>query len=182
MDIIWRIGEALLVLLMVTLMLYYVANSRESINDTQEFVTKQNYSDAYANRYASLSSFDADSVGKISVQEALNLIYNYADDSTPVIVKGPDGVIHVYVSGQGGWIYSSKGKPLGQKLDANGQYYNGQYDTSLPPLQIATEAVPDYKDLYNYLSNNQMSEVHYLANINPDNQGTLKTILLKATN
>jgi len=36
--------------------------------------------------------------------------------------------------------------------------------------------------LYNYLSNNQQSDVFYLCNINPDNVGDLKAILLVATN
>lgn len=182
MDLIWRIGEFLLVAVMVSLMLYFIVQANTNINNTQEYVTKQNNSDAYANRYASLSSFDADSVGKISVQEALTIIYTYAQDSTPVIVKGPDNVVHVFVTDTSRWIYSSYGKPLGRKLDGQGNYYDGTYNTNIGAISVATEPVPEYKDLYNYLSNNQNSNVYYLGNINPDNQGNLKTILLKATN
>ncbi|MFF2798073.1 hypothetical protein [Lysinibacillus xylanilyticus] len=182
MDLIVRIGEFLLIMIGVSAMLFLIAGSVVKINETQEYVTKQNNSDAYANRYASLSSFDADSVGKISVQEALDLIYTYAQDSTPVIVKGPDNVVHVYVTDSGGWRYSSNGKPLGRKIDGKGNYYDGTYNTNIGAIDVATEQVPDYKDLYNYLSNNQYSDVYYLGNINPDNQGNLKTVLLKATN
>lgn len=182
MDIAWKIGEMFLILAGVSLMLYYIAGSEAKINETNEYVTKQNNSDAYANRYASLSSFDADSVGKISVQEALNLIYTYAQDSTPVIVKGPDNVVHVYVTDTSGWVYSSNGKPLGRKIDAKGNYYDGAYNTNIGAIEVATEPIPEYKVLYNYLSNNQLSDVYYLGNINPDNQGNLKTVLLKATN
>lgn len=182
MDFVWRIGEFLLVLIGVSLMLFYIADAESNISDTQEYITKQNNSDAYANRYASLSSFDADSVGKISVQEALTLIYTYAQDSTPVIVRGPDNVTHAYVTDTSGWVYSSNGKPLGRKIDANGNYYDGTYNTNIGTVDIATEPIPEYKDLYQYLSNNQQTNVYYLGNINPDNQGNLKTILLKATN
>lgn len=182
MDMIWKIGEFALVLMMSAAMLYYVAIHTESVNDTQEYVTNQNNSDAYAERYASLSSFDADSVGKISVQEALNLVFTYASDATPVIVRGPDGVVHVYVTDTSGWVYSTHGKPLGRKIDASGQYYDGPYNTAIPAFSLPTEPVPDYQTLYNYLSNNQRTDVFYLCNINPDNKGNLKTILLVATN
>lgn len=183
MDMIWKIGEFTLVMLMVSMMIFYLAKSEESIQDTQEYVTKQNYSDAYAEKYASLSSFDADSVGKISVQEALNLVFTYADDSTPVIVKGPNGSIRIFASDKDGWEYSSHGKPLGRKIDAQGNYYDGTYNTNIGVLDsVMTEPVPDYNTLYAYLSNNQQSDVYYLCNINPDNAGTLETILLVATN
>ena len=184
MDMIWKIGEFALVLMMSAAMLYYVAIHTESVNDTQEYVTNQNNSDAYAERYASLSSFDADSVGKISVQEALNLVFTYASDATPVIVKGPNGPddIHVYVTDTSGWVYSTHGKPLGSKINAAGEYY--ETPTTIPKDKFprATEPVPDYQTLYNYLSNNQRTDVFYLCNINPDNKGNLKTILLVATN
>lgn len=182
MDLVLRIGEYALILIGVSLMLFYVAQANTNVQNTQEYVTKQNNSDAYANRYASLSSFDADSVGKISVQEALELVHTYATDSTPVIVKGPDNVAHVYVTDNSKWIYSSNGKPLGRKLNAKGEYYDGTYNTNIGSLEVATEPIPEYKDLYNYLSNRQASNVYYLVNINPDNQGNLKTVLLKATN
>lgn len=180
---IWKIGEFALVLLMVSMIIFYTAKSEENILDTQEYVTKQNYSDAYAEKYASLSAFDADSVGKISVQEAVNLIFTYAGDTTPVVVKGPDGKIRVFASDKDGWNFSSNGKPFGQKIDAQGNYYNGSYNTNVGVLNnIKTEPVPAYNDLYNYLSAFQASDVYYYCNINPDNQGTLETILLVATN
>ena len=184
MDMMWKIGEFALVLIMSAAMIYYVAIGKESVDDTQEYVTNQNYSDAYAERYASLSSFDADAVGKISVQEALNLVFTYASDATPVIVKGPNGPddIHVYVTDTGGWVYSTHGKPLGYKIDASGNYYQGTYNTGIRAFEKPTEPVPDYQTLYNYLSNNQRTDVFYLCNINPDNKGNLKTILLVATN
>ena len=182
MDMMWKIGEFALVLIMSAAMIYYVAIGKESVDDTQEYVTNQNYSDAYAERYASLSSFDADAVGKISVQEALNLVFTYASDATPVIVQGPDGDIHVFVTDTGGWMYSTHGKPLGSKINAAGEYYDTPTTIPASKFPRATEPVPDYQTLYNYLSNNQRTDVFYLCNINPDNKGNLKTILLVATN
>lgn len=182
MDLPFQLPMLFLSLIGVSLMLGFTITGFQSIQRTQDFVTAQNHSDAYTNRYASLSSFDADSVGKISTQEALTLVYNYSTDDTPVIVQGPDNVVHVYATGSGGWKYNSHGKPLGKKLDAKGNYYNGEFDTSIPPLDLTTEAVPEYKELYKYLATSRDgSDVYYLANIDPENKGDLKTILLKAT-
>ena len=182
MDIVWKIGELFLILAGVSLMLFYTAESQANRQETQEYVNAQNHSDAYAAKYASLSSFDADTVGKISVQEVLSVIFTHASDSSPVIVRGPDNVVHVYVTDNGGWTYDSYGKPVGRKLDGNGNYYDGTYNTNVGVLSVKTEPLPDYKTLYNYLSNNQRSDVYYLGNINPENKGDLRTILFVRTN
>lgn len=163
-------------------MLFYVATASDNMNKTQDYVTAQNYSDAYSDRYASLSSFDVDSVGAISVQEALELIYTHVQDSTPAIVVGPDGELKIFVNDTGGWIYSSGGKPLGMKVDAQGNYYEGQISTNVGAIEKATEPIPTYQELYNYLSNNQQGDIKYAVNIDPDNSGTLRTILIKAIN
>ena len=183
MDFILKIGEYSVSLIIVAIMLVAVIVSMTSVRDTEDYVTRQNESDAYAEKYASLSSFDADSVGKITVQEALTLIMTYAQDSSPVIVRGPDEVVHAYVSSKDGWTYSSNGKPLGKKVDANGNYYNGTFNTCIGEVRdLPTEPVPDYKVLYNYLSANQTREVFYLGNMNPDNTGDLNTFLLVVEN
>lgn len=181
MDFILRLGEHSLSLIVASVMILATIGVVASIRDTEDYVTRQNESDAYATRYASLSSFDADSVGKITVQEALTVIFSRAQDSSPVIVKGPDGIVHVYVSSKDNWVYSSSNKPVGRKIDANGNYYDGTFNTNIGIINVKTEPIPDYNTLYNYLSNNQQGNVFYLGNMNPLNTGDLNTFLLVAT-
>lgn len=182
MGLLWTLAEYFLSLVVVASALLALAQGVTSINETQDYITKQNYSDAYRDRYASLSSFDSDVVGKISVQEALDLIYNNAGDTSPVVVKGPDNAVHVFVNSTKPWLFTSGGKPLGAKYDVQGNITYPALNTNIGLVSQNTEQLPTYTVLYNYISANQTRTVYYLCNINPDNTGTLRTILLIATN
>jgi hypothetical protein len=182
MGLLWSLAEYFLQLVVVAAALLALAQGVTSINNTQDYITKQNYSDAYRDRYASLSSFDSGVVGKISVQEALNLAFSHAGDTAPVVVKGPDNAVHVFVSSSTPWLFTSGGKPLGAKYDVQGNLIVPTYNSNIGVVSQLTEKLPTYAVLYNYLSANQSGTVNYICNIDPDNTGELRTILLVATN
>lgn len=178
MDIFVKLGLFFMGLTTSALMLFFVYSSLSSIAETKDFVSEQNHSDAYATRYASLSSFDADTVGAITVQETLTLVFNNVTNHTPTIVRGPDGVIHAYVTGKSGWTYNTYNKPLGAKFDINNQETSSP--TRINQSSFLTETVPAYEDLYRYLSNNYTNSNNYLVNIDPLNDGTLTVIVIVA--
>lgn len=179
MDIFVKLGLFFLGLTTTALMLFFTAQSLNSIAETRDYVSEQNHSDAYAIRYASLSSFDADTVGAITVQEALTLIYNNATNHTPIIVRGPNGNLNAWVTGSGGWNYSTYNKPLGAKYGLNNQQISSP--TYIGPLNINTTTLPKYDDLYRYLSNNYVNSHDYYVNIDPLNNGSLTVLVLVAT-
>lgn len=182
MSLLWDLGSYFISLIVVAAGLLALAQFLTGINEAQDYSNRQNYSDAYRDRYASLSSFDSEVVGKISIQEALDLIYKHTGDNSPTVVKGPDGAVHVFISTGNSWDFSSAGKPFGAKYDVQGNLIPSVPNTNIGVLNKSTERLPEYKVLYDYLSANQSGNIYYYCNIDPDNTGELRTILLVATN
>ena len=163
MDIIVKVGIIFISLICTSVMLSLSYNALEDIEQARNYVIEQSEQEEKAARMARLATVDYNAVGSLSVDEALDFIFTYASDSTPVFFMG-ELYTHMYFFSTTGITHSYEVK------------YIGSLGTTYDVFNFEKRRMMDYESLRNIMV--KVPNSRYIVDVNPYGWGDDSTVLV----